>query len=313
MDRVAPEPVLSQALVAQLLASEELPLRQNAWPAATAAVIIRRGAIVASHIERHLSCTRTMDRARRLIDACEERGESFPSGMVVIADEVRASQGRFHRAWYAPRGGLWLTLVLVDTLIPSLSHLYPLAAGVACCEALQSYGLPARVKWVNDVLLHGRKVAGILTEAHMGRSGERYILLGIGINANNAVFPPELTDRAVAMAQVLPAPVDLELLAARLCVKLTWNLGLLLQEEERLLASDQGPEAALAQGHALLTAWLAVSDTVGRRVLFGYDVVERPEYEARVLGLDVHGFLRLAPLPGGPPRTETAGEIIYLD
>jgi BirA family biotin operon repressor/biotin-[acetyl-CoA-carboxylase] ligase len=263
-----------------------------------------------------------MDQAWELVREFENSERSFPSGLVIIANELTGGRGRFRRFWHAPPGGLWMTVVLVNTLLPVSSGLYTLAAGTAAGEAIREEYPEARVKWVNDVHAGGRKICGVLTETRRGPvSGEEYILLGIGINVNNETFPPELEGQAVSLKQLLAGEVDINRLASLFLAKLAWNIGLLHFEETRLLAASDAatlsePEefAALLGGrhHLLVDGWLALSDTLGRRVLFGYDVQRQPLFEGVAEGLSAAGSL-LIRLPDGSLVSQNSGEIVYLD
>lgn len=300
-------PLLSH-LLRQVLQEEELPARQLSHSPAVARRILAHGAPVGAVIEQFSELPRCMAMARQRIGECEEAGGAFPSGTVYLAARLSASKGRFQRGWHAPVGGVWLALALVNTLLPASTNFYSLAAGLACCEAVRHYGLEARTKWVNDLLVGGRKLAGILIETMRGpRFGEEYILIGVGVNVNNDCFPAELRGQAVSMRQLLGAELDLPLFTARLLAKLSWNIGLLHYEEDRLLAAgEEGGE------HALLGAWRQASDTIGRRVRFGYDVQLRPQFEAEVLAVDEEGRLVLR-LADGTILKENAGELLYLD
>jgi len=124
----------------------------------------------------------TNERARELAAA------GTPDGTLVTASEQSAGRGRQGRRWTAPRGrALLCSLVIRDP-----PRLLPLAAGVAVAEVA---GAQARVKWPNDVLIDGLKVAGILVE---GRPQEGWAVLGIGVNValREEDFPPELAGRA---------------------------------------------------------------------------------------------------------------------
>jgi BirA family transcriptional regulator, biotin operon repressor / biotin---[acetyl-CoA-carboxylase] ligase len=124
----------------------------------------------------------TNERARELAAA------GTPNGTLVTAAEQSAGRGRQGRRWTAPPGlALLCSLVIRDP-----PRLLPLAAGVAVAEVA---GAQARVKWPNDVLVDGLKVAGILVE---GRPQEGWAVLGIGLNVavRDADFPPELAGRA---------------------------------------------------------------------------------------------------------------------
>lgn len=305
---------LTPAAVGRLLAAEEIGGRCSLYGEERAARIGRYGAMVGSRIERFARQGRCMDYARDLIRRFEAENRSFPSGLVLLADQLESGQGRFQRVWHAPSGGLWLTLVLVNTLLPEHGRLYPLAAGVACCETVRHYGINAHLKWVNDLHLEGRKMAGVLVETVRGeRFGEEYVLIGIGLNVNNDRFPPELADLATSMKEAAAASLALEEVAARLLSKLAWNIGLLHEAEAEQLAGGRDSDDPAAPLHPMLTAWLNLSDTIGRKVLFGFDVQQNPQYQATVEGLDPTGGLILRHLSDHALITEYAGEIRYLD
>ena len=311
---------LTPDLVRQVIDREEIPLRSRTFDPDLIKTVFRYGAMVGSAIEHHEHLARGMDRARQLINETEEADRSFKSGMVIQADTMNDSRGRFQRSWDAPKGGLWLTLVIVNTLLPENSRLYPMAAGAACCEVMQGYNLPAHIKWVNDVLVAGKKIAGVLTESTIGRhSGEEYILIGIGINVNNDIFPDEIADTAISIKQCLNEKIDLTMLSARVLAKLCWNIGLLHFDEARYLADEYGNETALEEAahttslhNLLLSSYGKLTDIYNRRVIFGFDVQKEPQYEATIHGLDATGGLILK-LDDGTAVVEHSGEITYLD
>ena len=155
----------------------------------------------------------------RRIDSTNARARELaaagaPHGTLVTATEQTAGRGRQGRQWAAPPGrALVLSLVLREW-----GRLLPLAAGVAVAEEA---GDEARVKWPNDVLVDGRKVAGILVE---GRPTEGWMVAGIGVNVAVTAeqLPPELRDRAGGLGR---APQDLEPSLASLLRRLERWLG----------------------------------------------------------------------------------------
>jgi BirA family transcriptional regulator, biotin operon repressor / biotin---[acetyl-CoA-carboxylase] ligase len=120
--------------------------------------------------------------------ARELAARGAPHGTLVTAGEQSAGRGRQGRIWTAPAG----RALLCSLLVRDPFALLPLAAGVAVAEVI---GFGAVLKWPNDVLLDGRKVAGILVE---GRPQERWAVVGIGLNValRSEDFPLELRDRA---------------------------------------------------------------------------------------------------------------------
>jgi len=307
--------------IEQVITEEEIPLRSRTFSPDTVDEVFRYGGVVGSVIEQHSRISRGAELARQLILQTEENDTSFNSGAVILADEMVHSKGRFKRYWYAPEGGLWMTLALANTLLPESSLLLPMAAGVACCEALNHYGVEARIKWVNDTLVGKKKISGILTETFTGpRFGEEYILIGIGLNVNNNRFPDDLTDTAVSMKTCLNREVNLQEVIARLLVKLRWNIGLLFYEEAAHLENHGGIALRNTQetgilpgdGHLLLKSYKKLTDIFNRRVLFGFDVQKSPQFEAKIIGLDNTGGLILE-LVDSSRIIQHSGEIIYLD
>jgi BirA family transcriptional regulator, biotin operon repressor / biotin---[acetyl-CoA-carboxylase] ligase len=140
----------------------------------------------------------------RCTDSTNERGRELaragaPHGTLVTATEQSAGRGRQGRTWAAPPG----TAILCSLVIRDHPRMLPLSAGVAVAELA---GPEARVKWPNDVLVDGRKVAGILVE---GRPQERWAVLGIGVNValSPDQLPPELRDSAGTLG-LSPAQVE---------------------------------------------------------------------------------------------------------
>ena len=178
--------------------------------------------------------TSTNDRARELAQA------GAPHGTLVTAGEQSAGRGRQGRTWSAPAGSaLLMSLVLRDA--PAL---LPLTAGVAVAEVA---GPDALVKWPNDVLVGGRKVAGILAE---GRPNEGWTVLGIGLNVALRVedLPPELHGTAGTLGL---APSELEPTLARLLAALERVLALdaaALLDEYRTRDALRGKEVGWADG-----------------------------------------------------------------
>lgn len=303
-----PSMTLSPQLVQKAILAE-YPDRRLTFSVDNITDIFRYGSTVGHAVEVHAQADRCMALARQSILHFEKTGESFCSGSVIVADELTAGKGRFQRDWHAPKGGIWLALTLVNTLLPEHSVLLPLAAGVACCETVRHYKIPAHIKWVNDVHVNGFKVAGILAETMIGpQTGEEYILLGIGLNVNNRSFPDLLAGKAAGMHSFVNEPLDLSQVSAMLVAKLAWNIGLLHFEEQRCLS---GSGKSVSGQHLLLRSWRELSDTIGKQVQYGFNVVSAPQYNAKVTDIDDAGALVMR-LADGSYITEAGGEISYI-
>src|SRR5215216_2280329 len=110
---------------------------------------------------------------------------------LVIADEQTAGRGRLDRKWFTPKGAaLALSLILRPTAEekPHLSRITGLAA-LALTDTLRTYGLISQIKWPNDVLLNGRKVAGILVESVWSGETVDCLVIGVGVNVLQGAVP----------------------------------------------------------------------------------------------------------------------------
>ncbi len=121
-------------------------------------------------------------------------------GTWVVAAEQRAGRGSRGRTWHSPRGGLWLSVLRRGVATPGGFELLSLRAGLAVARVLD--GLPAAVpvmlKWPNDLMVHDRKVGGLLTEARWQGDRLQWVAIGLGLNVANAI-PTELASRAAAL------------------------------------------------------------------------------------------------------------------
>lgn len=157
--------------------------------------------------------------------------QGAPGGLLILADEQTMGRGRLGRSFHSPDGqGIWFTLLLRPASGEPVSPAVTLIAGVAVCEALQSAGLrDVSVKWPNDILIAGVKLAGILAESGFDGDQNPYLVLGIGINLTNESFPPELSgiatsvqlsagkqlDRNMLLKDILSRLAELELTLTR--------------------------------------------------------------------------------------------------
>ncbi|MCI5211553.1 MAG: biotin--[acetyl-CoA-carboxylase] ligase [Candidatus Electrothrix sp. ATG2] len=270
--------------------------------------ILAYGAPVGAVIEHHARLERCMDRLQYLIQKAEEQGRVLAAGSVVFADTLTDSSGRFDRAWHAPEGGTWLAMAWPDILLPEFTRLLPFAVGIACCRTVRQWGVDARLKWVNDVLVNRKKLAGILCTTMQSPGGDRYHLIGIGINGNNQTFPPELQSTATSLRSQLSREIDLAELTGCLLAELQWAFGLLHYDEEQALA--EGRDCEQGRDSLLLAAWQELCDTVGRPVEYGFNIQQKRLYRAVAQEIDPCGGLVME-LEDGSRVTEYSGEIVY--
>ncbi len=134
-------------------------------------------------------------------EAADRAEAGAPEGTLVCADEQTAGRGRLGRDWVSPaRAGLYLSLVLRPPAAPSDAMAVTLACGLGVARALGKVcGIQCDIRWPNDVMLSGKKCAGILTELVADGENTKYIVVGIGVNINHDSFPPELEEIATSL------------------------------------------------------------------------------------------------------------------
>jgi len=188
-------------------------------------------------IECHEALASSQDRLRELAEA------EAPEGACVIAEFQAAGRGQHGRSWIAkPRQSLLFSLLLRPRLSAAeLAGLPALVAGLALRRSLAPWELDLSLRWPNDLMAGPRKLAGLLMEGRIEGERYRYLALGVGLNLEQARvdFPPELSETAVSLKQLLGwAPRAEDILAG------------FLMEIERLWARLEAGEGA-----ALLAEW----------------------------------------------------------
>ena len=214
-------------------------------------------------------------------------------GTVVIADAQTQGRGRLGRSWVSPAGrNLYMSIVLRPRLPDARLGQVSLVAGIATCEAVRE-SCDAVLKWPNDVLANGRKVAGLLIESE-GEADKRFLILGIGVNLNTTVddFPEELRSKAGSVRMATGAPVERERFTASLLAHLE-------RRYDELHTDGFGPLRAL---------WESLSTLIGAQIC-----VEEPagRVDGVALGLDDDGALRVR-LASGEEHRVVAGDVTVV-
>lgn len=264
---------------------------------------------LAVRVDFHEEIASTQERARALAH------EGAEHGTLVISKVQKGGRGRLGRRWGSPEGGLWMSLVLRPELPASLAPRITQTAAVGVAKVLWGFGVEARIKWPNDLLVvqpgesWGRKICGILAESSSenvpvpakrvgpgGASGGRgdrrldFVVLGIGLNANLNPGDLEVPDREVTtLRDELGRDVNLsELLGA-------------------LLSSLDAELGRIQDFSSILDDWRALNCTLGNAVRvqrFGEIL------EGRAADLTPEGALLLATAKGIVEIFE--GEIEHL-
>jgi BirA family biotin operon repressor/biotin-[acetyl-CoA-carboxylase] ligase len=143
------------------------------------------------------------DTASSMDDAWEALAQGLGDGATVVAESQHAGRGRAGRSWsHAPGRGLALSVALHLGCDVRQAGLLPLAAGLAVAQGCEALGARVALKWPNDVLASGRKLAGVLCELRRMPRGGEAVVVGIGLNVRQTPdeFPPELRPLATSLA-----------------------------------------------------------------------------------------------------------------
>ena len=161
----------------------------------------------------------------------ELAAQDAPAPLALIAERQTAGRGRLGRSFYSPPGsGLYLSLLLRPLLPPEEATALTACAAAAAAEAIEELsGIPVQIKWVNDLLMDGRKICGILTEAGLDLENGRmsYVVIGIGINLRPPEdgFPEDLRSIAGSVFGDAPIPDLRNRLAAGILNRLLETAG----------------------------------------------------------------------------------------
>ena len=160
-----------------------------------------------------------------------------PAGTVVGADEQTAGRGRRGHTWQSPPGaGLYFSWLCRPALDASTLSLVTLAAGVGVHRGVKhATGVSTDLKWPNDVVIRGRKIAGILAEGCALGSANQAVIVGVGINLRRAAYPPDVAVRATSLEAELGREVDRGQLLAAVLTDLAEAVGALDRDRDGIL------------------------------------------------------------------------------
>lgn len=129
--------------------------------------------------------------------------EGAQHGTVIIADEQTNSRGRMQRQWHsAASKGIWMSILLRPAMLPQNAPQLTLLSGTVLASVIaRKFDVTPYIKWPNDIIINGKKVAGILTEMQAEQDQIQYVIIGMGINVNQdrEDFPDEITTKATSL------------------------------------------------------------------------------------------------------------------
>jgi BirA family transcriptional regulator, biotin operon repressor / biotin---[acetyl-CoA-carboxylase] ligase len=217
--------------------------------------------------------------------------QEAPNGTLVLAESQTRGQGRLGRSWFSPKyKGIYLSLILRPKILPAASPILTLMSAVSICEAVKEViGLDVQIKWPNDILIHNKKLAGILTEMNAEMDKVNFVVIGIGINVNND--KKSLVAQATSLKEERGEGLNRIALLQELLNRI---------ENNYLLLESKG-------GQQIIDKWRSFSLTLGKRVKVYY---QNKHLEGLALDIDQDGGL-LIRRDSGVISKVTCGDVIH--
>lgn len=207
-----------------------------------------------------------------------ELAENTEEGAVVLADFQEKGRGRLGRNWVSPPGvNLSMSVILKPDIEPKAITLITIMSAVACADALRrTTGLKISIKWPNDLIIHHRKLGGILTEIRTGRKGTLFAVVGIGININTDLleFPQAIRNIATSLKNETGKMFSREEITAEILNEIDrWYMVLKRMDRKSLLgkwkelSSTLGKQVTVSTAYETLTGLAETIDDEGMLIL----------------------------------------------
>jgi len=197
--------------------------------------------------------SRAMEVSKNLIEFFPEKA----NGRIVRADTLFEAKGRFNRKWFALKGGLWMAISIYDEFLEENSSLIPLIFGLAMVRCANYFNIDkAKIKWINDLHINGKKLGGVLIEKF-----NNWYIAGIGININNFLpsgFP------ATSFKEILGKELSLLKVLEILIYWLRYYFGFLRFYERKILEEEK-------INNLIIKDFKEFSDTIGRCIVYTYN------------------------------------------
>jgi BirA family biotin operon repressor/biotin-[acetyl-CoA-carboxylase] ligase len=161
------------------------------------------------------------------VSSTNEKGKSFKTNSVILAEEQAKGRGRFRRAWNSPKGGIYMSIILEKDNPNYLT----LIASIAVEKAISDVtGIKTKIKWPNDLIYKKKKLCGILTKV------KDKAIIGIGINSNNKI--PKLLPKATSLSLILNKKVNNNAIIRKVIKNIEYYIKLLKNKEYSKIRND---------------------------------------------------------------------------
>jgi len=186
-------------------------------------------------------------------EKARSKRDVVPEGTVIITEKQKGGRGRLGRKWFSPIGGIWLSVILYPSLSPEYIPCITLMTSVAIVRAIKELtGIQGLIKWPNDVMIHDKKVCGILTEMSAEMDLINWLVVGIGINVNidRCEFAKEIKDISISLKEMTKKRVSRIQLVQIFLREFEKYYNMLIQKESTIILNE----------------WKNYSHTIGKRI-----------------------------------------------
>ncbi len=246
--------------------------------------------IFGKEIEYFRLTSSTMDEAQYLTE------KECPNGLLIVSEEQTNGRGRQKRKWLSPQGmNIYASLIYKPHKVSAVKSIAIMfATSIAIVEGLSDVGIDnAVIKWPNDVMVNGKKIAGVLLETKSESGILKSAIIGFGINANMENIPDELSNATSVMIE-LKNKVDRALLLS--------NILYYLENMVRLIEENKDDK--------VFELWKKYDMTIGKRVKI---INSDGETEGLAEGIDEQGFLIVKADSGERRKVLTADSLRFAD
>ncbi len=247
--------------------------------------------IFGKNIEYFRLTSSTMDEALYLTE------KGCANGTLIISEEQTDGRGRQKRKWISPKGvNIYISLIYKPynmNFAKAIGLMF--AASIAIVEALSDFGIDnARIKWPNDVIVDGKKIAGVLLETQSESGILKYAIIGFGVNVNMESIPDEIKNSATSIYLETGKKADRALLLSNILYYL----------ENMISLIEAGSESSI------MKLWRKYDTTLGRRILV---TSAKENIEGLAYDIDEKGFLIVKKDNGELKKVVTADSVRLLD
>jgi len=220
------------------------------------------------------------------------KGES--EGTIILSRVQKQGRGRYNRVWESPDGGVYISIIIRPNCPPEKSMLLSLMVSIIISRTLSNYHIFPAIKWPNDVLIKGKKIAGILIESESDQSHLKYVVVGIGINVNVNIknLSKKIREKSTSLLVETNKEVKYYEFLNKLLITFNKYYKKFLSKEYDLIIQE----------------WKTLSNTIGQRVMINQS--SNP-LTGKVIDIDKTGSL-IIKISKNKYKKISSGELIYL-